>query len=70
MKLYMVIWSSYQIPGQLLIPDTCPGSDNMEDYQKGQSMENYQEEKAIMHDMDKNYQARGMVSIVTADWCD
>lgn len=38
----------------------------MEEYQKGQSMQEFQEEKAIMQDMDQNYQARGIVRIISA----
>lgn len=37
----------------------------MKEHQKGQSMEDYHEEKSIMHDMDQNYLAGRSVSIMT-----
>jgi len=46
------------------ISDISRGSDNMAEYRNEQSMEDYHEKKANMHDMDHIYLARGTVSII------
>jgi len=66
MKLCIIIWCWHQNLDHQLISDISRAPDSMAEYQNEQTMEDYPEEKTIMHDMDHNYSARGNVSVIAS----